>query len=364
LVTMARDLQSRFLFVLIAVLSVTAVVFAWINFQKDRTTFNPTDGVWWAENAKHVEARRGDINGPGAKAGVKVGDQLVAMDGREVTNVGSQVRQMYRAGVWTKTTYSLVRQGIPVEAPLILVPEDRSLYNGLRIIALVYLGVGLYVLLRRWTAPKSTHFYIFCLVSFVYYSFHYTGKFNSFDSIVYWSNVVAGVLQPALLLHFAMAFPEKKKFLVKWPWLVSLFYVPAAVLVAIQVMAVVVWDFTESLRWNLDRLQMLYQTLYFVSAAAILWASYRKAYIPIVRQQMKWISRGAVLAIAPYPLFYVIPYLQGTLATPAMKISAFSLVFLPLTFGYAILRYRLMDVDIIFKRGVAYTLATAAIVGV
>ncbi|HKE31774.1 MAG TPA: ATP-binding protein, partial [Candidatus Angelobacter sp.] len=85
---------------------------------------------------------------------------------------------------------------------------------------------------------------------------------------------------------------------------------------------------------------------------------------PIVRQQMKWISRGAVLAIAPYTIFYVIPYLQGTLATPAMKISAFSLVFLPLTFGYAILRYRLMDVDIIFKRGVAYTLATAAIVGV
>jgi PAS domain S-box-containing protein len=37
---------------------------------------------------------------------------------------------------------------------------------------------------------------------------------------------------------------------------------------------------------------------------------------------------------------------------------------LPLTFGYAIFRYRLMDVDLIFKRGMAYTLAAAAIVGV
>ena len=45
-----------------------------------------------------------------------------------------------------------------------------------------------------------------------------------------------------------------------------------------------------------------------------------------------------------------------------MKISVLSLVFLPVTWGYAIVRYRLMDVDIIFKRGVAYTLATAAIV--
>ena len=33
---MAKDLQSRFLFVVIALLSVAAVVFAWINFQKDR----------------------------------------------------------------------------------------------------------------------------------------------------------------------------------------------------------------------------------------------------------------------------------------------------------------------------------------
>ena len=78
---------------------------------------------------------------------------------------------------------------------------------------------------------------------------------------------------------------------------------------------------------------------------------------------MKWISRGTVVAVAPYTLFYVIPYLYGSPATAAMKLSSFSLVFLPLTFGYAILRYRLMDVDIIFKRGVAYTLATAAIVG-
>ena len=46
-----------------------------------------------------------------------------------------------------------------------------------------------------------------------------------------------------------------------------------------------------------------------------------------------------------------------------MNASALSLIFLPVTFGYAIVRYRLMDVDIIFRRGIAYTLATASIVG-
>jgi hypothetical protein len=49
---------------------------------------------------------------------------------------------------------------------------------------------------------------------------------------------------------------------------------------------------------------------------------------------------------------------------PALiKLSVLSLVVLPLTFGYAIFRYRLMDVDLIFKRGVVYTLAAGTVVG-
>src|SRR5208282_3472631 len=174
LAPMAKDLQTRFFAVFLALLSVAAIVFAWINFQKERQFVSPYDGVWWVEDGGHLRAERVDTDGPGQKAGVKQGDRLVAIDGRDVTNVGSLERQLYRVGVWSKASYSLVRHGVPLEAPLILAPTDRTLYGGLRLIALVYLGIGLYVLLRRWTAPRSTHFYIFCLVSFMFYALHYT----------------------------------------------------------------------------------------------------------------------------------------------------------------------------------------------
>ena len=37
---------------------------------------------------------------------------------------------------------------------------------------------------------------------------------------------------------------------------------------------------------------------------------------------------------------------------------------LPLTWAYAIVRYRLMDVDVIFQQGYVYTLATLAVLAV
>jgi len=358
---MAKDLQNRLFAVVLALISVAAITFAWINFQKEREFSSPYDGVWWVEDGTRLKAERVDVDGPGQKAGVKTGDRLVAVDGHAVANVGSLERQLYRVGIWSKATYSLVRQGVPVEAPVILAPADRTLYGGLRLIALVYLGIGIYVLLRRWTAPKSTHFYVFCLVSFIFYAFHYTGKLNDFDWIVYWANVVAWLFQPALFLHFALVFPERKRLVYRRPWIVPLVYVPAALLLAAQVVALDLLQPSEVLKWNLDRVQMSYLAAYFLLAAYVLWHSYRNAETAILRQQMKWVTRGTFLAVVPFTVFYVIPYLSGSAPTLAMKVSVLSLVFLPLTFGYAIFRYRLMDVDLIFKRGMAYTIAAGAI---
>ncbi len=360
---MNRESQVRSVAVLLFILTVAAVVFAGFNLNSEWKFQVPDDGVWWVENGGRLTADRVDPNGPGAKSGIKPGDQLISINGQDVQNMSGLERQLYRNGVWSKAAYSLLRQSVPLDSSVILVPAERSLNNWLRLIALIYLGIGLYVLLRRWTAPGSTHFYIFCLVSFIAYSFKYTGKLNDFDWTIYWGNIAAGVLQPALFLHFVLIFPEKREFVRKHPWVLALVYIPAAVLLTAHVAAMQWLQASERLRWNLDRMEMSYGSLFFLAAAVVLWYSYRRASTTILRQQLKWVTRGTILAIIPYTIFYVIPYLMGSLPGAGMKVSALSLALLPLTFGYAIFRYRLMDVDLIFKRGVVYTLAAAIVVG-
>ena len=365
--SMNRDFQIRFTAGLLILLTTAAVVLAWINFQKEADFQIPSDGVWWMEQTGSdggVVAKRVEPNGPGDKAGIRVGDRLTAINQHDVKDTTARMRQVYRVGAWSKATYSLVRQSVPLDTTVILIPAERSLNYWLRFIALIYLGIGLYVLLRRWTAPSSTHFYIFCLVSFIFYAFKFTGKLNQFDWTIYWGNVTAWLLQPALFLHFVLTFPEKRNFVRKHRWIIPAIYVPGMLLLGVHILALRVLKASERLRWNLDRVQMGYLALFFVIAAAVLWDSYRRASTPILRQQLKWVTRGTILAIAPFTLFYVIPYLTGSMPSSAMKVSVLSLGLLPLTFGYAIFRYRLMDVDLIFKRGMVYTLAAAAIVGV
>ena len=360
---MNRDSQVRSVAVLLFLLTVAAVVFAGFNLNSEWKVQVPDDGVWWVEQGGHLTADRVDPNGPGARSGIKPGDQLVSVNDQNVQNMSGLERQLYRTGIYSKASYSLLRQSVPLDSSVILVPAERSLNNWLRLIALIYLGIGLYVLLRRWTAPGSTHFYIFCLVSFIAYSFKYTGKLNDFDWTIYWGNIAAGILQPALFLHFVLTFPEKRKTVSKHPWLLALVYLPGVLLLAAHIAAMQWLQASERLRWNLDRMEMSYGSLFFLAAAVVLWYSYRHASTTILRQQLKWVTRGTVLAIVPYTLFYVIPYLMGSLPGAPMKVSALSLALLPLTFGYAIFRYRLMDVDLIFKRGVVYTLAAAIVLG-
>jgi PAS domain S-box-containing protein len=361
---MQRTFQTRILAVLLALFTGAAIVCAGFNLVQENRYQTPTDGVWWVEAAQGLLAERVPANSPGERAGVKTGDLLVAANDQPTAIAADLTREWWHTRAYNTIHYTLERGGIRLpDVPVVLDTQDRSINQGFRFIALVYLGIGLYVLLRRWTAPHSTHFYIFCLVSFVLYSFWRTGKLNTFDEIVYWGKIGANAMQPALFLHFALAFSSERR--ERRRWLVPLIYLPATLIIGLQVLAQTSWSATELLAHRLDQLATAHQALFYVLAAAVFYLHYRETKAPLERQQLKWLTRGTLLAVTPFTLLYAIPYMADIAMPDALtKIAGICMVFLPLTFSWAIVRYRMMDVDLIFKRGVTYTLATAALVGV
>jgi PAS domain S-box-containing protein len=303
---------------------------------------------------------------PGQRAGIQVHDLLTAVDDTPIARVSDLERILYPIGSYGQADYTITRAGIPLDQPVKVIPEplDRSLSQAQRIIGLVYLAIGIYVLFRRWTAPRATHFYLFCLVSFALFALKYTGELDPLDWTVFWANVVAESLQPALFLHFALSFPEERFKSIRRRWLLPLVYAPGAGLLGLWIWTIATRQATELLKHKLDQTGTAYVAAYYMLAALLFLRSYSRANTPLLRQQLKWVTRGTLLAVLPFTLFYAVPFLLD-LHSPRLltNLAGFSMVILPLTFSWAIVRYRLMDTDLIFKRGVAYTLAAGLLAG-
>ena len=363
---METSLLNRVQAGLLALATAALLVLAVLNLMAERHFDQPSDGVWWREAKGGLVADRVLPDTPGERAGIQQRDLLTAVDDLSVTRIADLERELYRVGSYGQVNYSVTRDGIPLDTPVkvIPVPTDRSLALGLRIIGLIYLIIGFYVLFRRWGAPRATHFYLFCLVSFALYALKYTGKLDFLDQMVFWSNIVAQSLQPALFLHFALSFPEERLKKLGRQWLLPLIYAPGAVLLGLWVWAIHFWQATELLKHSLDQLGVAYVALYYILAALLFLRSYARADSPLLRQQLKWVTRGTLLAVLPFTLFSAVPFLLD-LNPPRLltNLAGLSLVFLPLTFSWAIVRYRLMDTDLIFKRGMAYMLATGLLLG-
>ncbi|HUJ30777.1 MAG TPA: ATP-binding protein [Candidatus Acidoferrum sp.] len=362
---MSGGLPIRLGAVVLSLLTLTAIVFAVLNYQQSSRVISPDDGVTWMDTPQGVTAWRIAPDSPAARFGIKQGDLVDSVRGVAVHRATDVTRVLYRVGPWGEVTYGIRRQGEPIQVRLVTAAQEQPpIDNYLRFTALLYLFIGLFIFARRWSAPRAIHFYVFCLVSFVFYSFHYTGKLNSFDWTIYWGNAVALLLQPALLMHFALVFPERRRALsIK---LAAVYALPAALLALQVFVATGAIGFVPSLanRQFLDQIDHLYIGIYFLAAAGVFLSSYVRAPSGILQQQLKWVAGGTFAGILPFFLFYIAPSLLSLAVPQWMRLSVLSLALIPLCFGYAIIRYRLMDVDIIFKRGLAYTFATAGVVGI
>jgi two-component system NtrC family sensor kinase len=363
---MGRSLQTRGIAILLALMTAAAVALAIFNYRQEQSVQVPTDGVTWFEGGQGLVAQRVQPGSSGQHAGIKPGDELLSVNQQPTPHIANLVREQYHTKVYGSISYVISRHGIRFDVPVILDATNNSFHTAMRLIALIYLGIGLYVLFRRWTAPHATHFYIFCLASFVAYSFWYTGRLNFEDWVIYWGWIVAGAVQPALFLHFALSFRQRSAR--SKALLLTLTYGLAAGVVGLQIYALTEWQATGLLEHRLDQIALGYLASFYILASVLFTVQYRRAGTDsgqvLLRQQLKWLARGSVLSVVPFSLLYVLPYLLDK-GTPDFfrDLAILSLVILPLTFAWAIVRYRLMDVDLIFKRGVTYTLATAALFG-
>ncbi|MBV9081643.1 MAG: PAS domain S-box protein, partial [Acidobacteriaceae bacterium] len=367
------EARNQFAATLLLILAVAAVIAAVLGFHNLRTYPLHDDGVTWLDHKArdgHVRVVAGYIlpGGPGDNARIRPGDELVKIENFPIHTALDVPQALFRIPLLSQARYTLRRQRIEFQKDNIFIQaasRDSAFYYQYAV-GFAYLAIGLFVYYRRTSASKSAEFFILCLASFVASCFHYSGKLNTFDELMYWGNVVASLFAPAIFLHFCLTFHAIPDWLRPRGSSIIL-YLPSGVLLGlIAASATGVLTFSTPLlevRWFLDRLTLAFQMLlYFTGAAALGW-EFARAQDPILRRQLKYLRNGALVGLTPFAVLYAIPYILGVVPNHVMNLSVLSMGLIPLAWAYAITRYRLMDVDIIFQQGYVYTLATLAVIG-
>jgi PAS domain S-box-containing protein len=332
---------------------------------RDRATWtDPTDGIFWTENNGTLTAAEVDPRGPGKQAGISSNDRLVSINGSPVSSLEQYSDLIYKLGPGGRAKYDVRSQAgirhvtMNLGSKSLLTPRD-----GLRtLLAFLHLGIGIFVLFRGDRLPRTFHFYLICLAAFVVYLFSYTPKLGAIDFWVYGLNILAFLLLPALFIHFCLRFPVD---VVAGDSRVSLLYAPATLFVILQVfwmtgrLADLGLPRTAWASGLIERIQLAYFCIGFLAGAALLLKRHFETHELVVRQQMKWVSYGTLAAVVPFSLIYVVPWLFGAHSGFAMDSSILFLGLIPLSMGYALIHYRLMDVEVIVRRSAAYFIASS-----
>ena len=332
------------------------------------------DGVLWVQGPQGVVAADIAEGTPAVAVGLARGDVLLAIDDRLVQDVSDVVTALHAAEAGATARYTVLRLGAREVVDLRIAPIPngaRPFYFLLASIGIFTLLVGGAVRLRRPRDPATLHFFWLSVAFFGLFTFSFSGRLDRLDWIFYWGDVLSILLFPALFLHFALVFPERSRRLAATGAsrvLVPLIYVPALALCAARVIALARSGANAPLFVGvvatLDRLEYVYLVGCFMAGLFTLTRALAEVRSITARRQLRWIAWGTALGVAPFIFGYALPWAMGVDPSLPMQLSAIPLGLIPLAYASAIVRYRLLDVEVIVKRTLVYSAALAAVVAI
>lgn len=350
----------------------------------------PTDGVLWVQKNGGIYAEKVTPGLAASRAGISPGDRLltVSLDGEtfdEVVSVADIPMYLDAAAVggtltyyYQKTSYSFADNFYYADLKNIdTLPRWTPAIIFLTIVGLIWLGVGGFVLFKQGSrSPFVLHFATICLAAFVFHVYRSINLGQDLDLAVNLIDDIAFAFFAPLFLHFCLRYPVHSEVFDNQRWKTIALYVPAAILTLIALVfslgpLIPIESIASSLRTFAAATKLfpiLNQALviHFVAgisigASVLLWR-FLTSKQAVVRQRLKWAMWGTIFSIVPILVFQIVRRFvflpEDTVST---ALTTLPLALIPLSFGHSVVRYRLMDVDVVVRRALVYAMTTVAI---
>lgn len=225
-------------------------------------------------------------------------------------------------------------------------------------VCLIFWITGFFVFFKR---PKNVAALLLCLASL---SFGLTlsavmAAERAIPSALFFE-IIAAVFGPWLLFHFFLILPEERTWLYN-NRLLYLIYLPATI--TLILFPLVGYADGQSLQ-PFRTIRLLEYAIGFLATIMVVMLNYVRTTSIKTRHQMKIVLLSTLCALIPFLVLTILPEAIWRHTILPTGFSILFLGFIPLGMGYTVVTQKLMDIDIVIRRGLVYTLITVVMAGI
>ncbi|HEY8324135.1 MAG: hypothetical protein ACHQ1E_08605 [Ktedonobacterales bacterium] len=338
----------------------------------------PSDGTWLEPDAPVWSSAGIAVTplGAGSTGGLRRGDVVVAVAGHSMQEWArlladpAAARPRWRPG--EVVMYNVLRGGRETNVPVRIMPYSAwgALGEnwGSLVFALAFALIGAFVFLRRPADRAARALFLAgcCLLSAQPWSFGlqisdliFPAGFWLFQLTAFGAYTIFW----AALLHFALIFPRPHPLVARVRWLAPSVYAAAGAYLMVFLIATRVTS-GDMLTWlgTWTPGQGIVGIFYFAAAILIALDTFRRnRNDPVTSRKIRWIVFAGALSGGAGLLLSILPgdvFGQAIINTNALGLT---LLPIPIAFAFAILRYRLFDIDVIINRALVYGALTGSL---
>jgi two-component system phosphate regulon sensor histidine kinase PhoR len=237
------------------------------------------------------------------------------------------------------------------------------------LVALIFLVMGVFVRIRASENYAAQLFHwasvglgmVIIMTAGYYNDQHF--NYGHLNRII-WLFVYS--LTPVLFIHFTSTFSKKKVKGIKY--ILWLFYISAlitAIILSYLFLDATLGKSLSSLRNYVvffDSFFRLFVITSIIIAISICIYAYRSAGEIEERKKLQWLLLGFFIGPFSFVIFWVIPLLLTGYSLIPESMVLICLTAIPITFSIAIIKYHLMDINLIVRRSVVYTIILGIII--
>jgi tRNA A-37 threonylcarbamoyl transferase component Bud32 len=341
-----------------------------------------------SENGRRVV----DAVDPGtsaARAGLKPGDVILAIEGRDIQSYLGRAGKPFRANLETHRPYrfEIEREGrrleLEIEAERAKSLQSRSdiVHIAWQFASLLLLATAMLIAFSRpyVIAARSGALALAMLSVGLYftnlppgYAAIWRGLPRAAGMLLWIPHICVFLFGPILLTFFVL-FP-RPLFRSRWPWIVI--WLPSVVFLPLNFRAGYLTVYRPAAAYAyipppwVDNAQAAMLGLYGLAAVAVLSANYIRLKDANERRRIRLLLIGGAAGVLPglirlvmvgaFPKWPVTVYIFNNFYPDVFIAVIFSLF--PVCFAYSILRHRLLDIRVIIRRGLQYTLARGTLI--